>query len=81
MGREGVTRSLSAKVIWIPLWRWLDYATERKGRFVGLQNKDGSKKQDQLPGPKRNSTTSCPIAKRDHLGRTLRSWDLLFGVF
>jgi len=26
--------------------QWLDYATERKGRFVGLQNKDGSKKSE-----------------------------------
>lgn len=26
--------------------KWLDYATERKGRFVGLQNKDGSTKTE-----------------------------------
>jgi len=26
--------------------QWLDYATERKGRFVGLENKDGSKKSE-----------------------------------
>jgi len=26
--------------------QWLDYATERKGRFVGLQNKDGSTKTE-----------------------------------
>jgi len=26
--------------------KWLDYASERKGRFVGLQNKDGSTKTE-----------------------------------
>ena len=26
--------------------QWLDYASERKGRFVGLQNKDGSTKTE-----------------------------------
>jgi thiol-disulfide isomerase/thioredoxin len=26
--------------------QWLDYACERKGRFVGLQNKDGSTKTE-----------------------------------
>jgi 3'-phosphoadenosine 5'-phosphosulfate sulfotransferase (PAPS reductase)/FAD synthetase len=26
--------------------KWLDYAQERKGRFVGLENKDGSKKSE-----------------------------------
>jgi phosphoadenosine phosphosulfate reductase len=26
--------------------QWLNYASERKGRFVGLQNKDGSKKTE-----------------------------------
>lgn len=38
---------------------WLDYAQERKGRFVGLQNKDGSTK------------TECGI----HVDGAERTWD------
>ena len=39
--------------------QWLDYATERKGRFVGLANKDGSTK------------TECGI----HVAGAERTWD------
>jgi len=39
--------------------QWLDYATERKGRFVGLANKDGSTK------------TECGI----HVDGAERTWD------
>ncbi|CAB9514318.1 Phosphoadenosine phosphosulfate reductase [Seminavis robusta] len=39
--------------------QWLDYATERKGRFVGLANKDGSTK------------TECGI----HVEGAERTWD------
>jgi phosphoadenylyl-sulfate reductase (thioredoxin) len=39
--------------------QWLDYGTERKGRFVGLQNKDGSTK------------TECGI----HVSGAERTWD------
>jgi phosphoadenosine phosphosulfate reductase len=38
---------------------WLDYASERKGRFVGLSNKDGSKK------------TECGI----HVAGAEKTWD------
>ena len=39
--------------------QWLDYASERKGRFVGLENKDGSTK------------TECGI----HVEGAERTWD------
>jgi thiol-disulfide isomerase/thioredoxin len=39
--------------------KWLDYAQERKGRFVGLQNKDGSTK------------TECGI----HVEGAEKTWD------
>ena len=64
--------------------RWLDYATERKGRFVGLENKDGSKKHGQLPWTHAepcNAATNCPIAKRGQFRGALRSWAQLYGPF
>jgi adenylyl-sulfate reductase (glutathione) len=42
---DGSTRFVNFKFEGDPT-KWLDYASERKGRFVGLQNKDGSTKTE-----------------------------------
>mmetsp|Transcript_40978 Transcript_40978/g.123626 ORF Transcript_40978/g.123626 Transcript_40978/m.123626 type:complete len:441 (-) Transcript_40978:493-1815(-) len=42
---DGSTRFVDFKFEGDPV-PWLDYASERKGRFVGLQNKDGSTKTE-----------------------------------
>lgn len=42
---DGSTRFVNFKFEGDPV-PWLDYASERKGRFVGLQNKDGSTKTE-----------------------------------
>merc|ERR1719253_190170 len=50
--------------------KWLDYAQERKGRFVGLENKDGSKKSEcglQVAGLR--AGTQGPLRRAREQGR------------